>query len=204
VAELKKEERSARPIVGRAFLSRRCGVVLPDLGAQVTFWFLLTAGLALDLWSKIAVFDWLEQWGNSISIIDGFLQLVRAENTGAAFGIATGQRYLLITISVIALIVIFAVFLFSRAEQRAVHAALGLLAAGVCGNLYDRIFNDGRVRDFIDVVYWQGRHWPAFNTADSMLCVGVGLLIISTFWTSKHSLHRFTGRFSQTRAQRHK
>ena len=150
MTELEKEEGGARPALGQAFLSRRCGVVLPDFRAQVAFWLLLTAGLLLDLCSKSAVFDRLARRG-SVSIINGFLQLVRTENAGAAFGIATGQRYLLITVSIIALIVIFGVFLFSGAEQRLVHAALGLLAAGVCGNLYDRIFNDGRVRDFIDI-----------------------------------------------------
>ena len=60
------------------------------------------------------------------------------------------------------------------------HVALGLFTAGICGNLWDRIFNDGRVRDFIDIVYWPGKHWPAFNIADSMLCIGVGLMIISS------------------------
>ena len=55
--------------------------------------------------------------------------------------------------------------------------SLGLITAGVVGNLYDRLFNEGRVRDFIDVYrgHW---HWPAFNVADSLLCIGVGLIII--------------------------
>jgi signal peptidase II len=111
--------------------------------------------------------------------------LVVAENAGAAFGIAAGQRYLLVGVSVVALIIILAIFLLSGTERKLVHVALGLFTAGVCGNLWDRIFNNGLVRDFIDVVYWPGRHWPAFNVADSMLCIAVGLLIISTFSTKK-------------------
>jgi signal peptidase II len=83
--------------------------------------------------------------------------------------------------------VIFAFFLFSGTKQRLVHVALGLFAAGVCGNLYDRIFNDGLVRDFIDVYYRQ-YHWPAFNVADSMLCIAVGLGVISCFQVPKRSL----------------
>ena len=54
-----------------------------------------------------------------------------------------------------------------------VQVALGLFAAGVSGNLWDRIFNGGQVRDFIDVVYWPGRHWHTFNVADAMLCIAV-------------------------------
>jgi signal peptidase II len=188
MAELKKEENSARPSSGRFFLSRHAGVSLPDSKAHLIFWPLVAAGLVLDLWSKSAVFAWLQQQpGKSVSIIDGFLWLVIAENAGAAFGIATGQRYLLIAVSVIALVVILAVFLMSGTERRLMHVALGLFTAGVCGNLCDRIFNNGLVRDFIDVVYWPGKHWPAFNVADSMLCIAVGLLIISSFLSHKHS-----------------
>ena len=145
----------------------------------------MTIGIALDLWSKRAIFDRLQQQGNSISIIDGFLRLVMALNDGAAFGLFSGKPYLLVAVSIVALIAIFVIFLFSRTERRFVHIALALFAAGVCGNLYDRIFNNGLVRDFIDVVYWPGRHWPAFNIADSMLCIAVGLLVISTFLTGK-------------------
>lgn len=193
MSELKSEENSARPNSGRAFLScagkepwRSAG--LPDCKAHLIFWPILVLGLILDLWSKSAVFEWLGQKpGHILTLIDGLLQLVIAENAGAAFGIATGQRYLLVAVSVIALMVIFAVFLFSRTSRRSVHVALGLFAAGICGNLYDRIFNNGLVRDFIDVVYWPGKHWPAFNVADSMLCIGIGLVIISALVTEKSS-----------------
>ena len=105
------------------------------------------------------------------TIIDGFLRLQLAENPGAAFGIAAGQRFMLVAVSVAALVVFLAVFLFAGTDRKITHVALALFAAGVCGNLYDRLFNDGLVRDFIDVVYWPGRHWPAFNVADSLLCM---------------------------------
>jgi len=167
--------------------------VQSTISAYLIFPPLVLIGIISDLWSKKAIFNWLQsQPDETFSIIDGFLRLVRAQNAGAAFGIAYGQRYLLIAVSVIALIIIFAVF-FSKAGTKLVHISLALLAAGVCGNLYDRIFNGGWVRDFIDVVYWPGRHWPAFNIADSMLCVGVGLLIIASFftdWSSQIRAHR--------------
>lgn len=160
---------------------------MPDLAAQLIFWPLMAAGLTLDLWSKRVVFDWLRQeQSNSVSIINGFLQLVMALNDGAAWGLLSGKSYLLAAVSVVALIVIFAIFLLGGTRQKLVHIALALFAAGVCGNLYDRIFNNGLVRDFIDVYYRQ-YHWPAFNVADSMLCVGVGLMIISSFRAHKRS-----------------
>ena len=200
MGELKSEENKARPDSGRAFLfcadRHRCGGCLPDWKTQIVFWLIFVFGLTLDLWSKSAVFEWLKQKPSTTAVlIDGLLRLVMVKNAGAAFGVATGQFSLFVAMSVVALIVIFAVLLFGRTSRRLVHAALGLLAAGICGNLYDRIFNNGLVRDFIDVVYWPGRHWPAFNLADSMLCIGVGLVIISGLFTEKSS---------RRRAQQHK
>jgi len=182
MTETKAEENSAPSSFERAFLKRLSGS-LPDSKAHLIFWSLTLTGLALDLWSKKAVFDLLEDHGN-VLIINGFLRLVRVLNNGAAFGFFAGKPYLLAAISVIALVVILGVFLFSGTHNRLVHVALGLFTAGICGNLYDRIFNNGLVRDFIDV-YYRDYHWPAFNVADSLLCIGVGLLIISTFLTEK-------------------
>ncbi|MGA2322975.1 MAG: signal peptidase II [Sedimentisphaerales bacterium] len=148
------------------------------------FWSIFTGGLAFDLWTKSAVFGWLGGLqGQGIVIIDGFLRLQLAVNTGAAFGIAEGHRVMLVAVSVIALMVILAIFIFARGERKIGVVALALFAAGVSGNLYDRVFNGGLVRDFIDVVYWPGKHWPAFNVADSMLCTAVGLLIISSLFS---------------------
>jgi signal peptidase II len=153
---------------------------------HLIFWSIFAGGLAFDLWTKNAVFAWLgglrEQ---GVIIIDGFLRLQLAVNTGAAFGIAEGHRVMLVAISLVALVVILAIFILAHRERKIVVVALALFAAGVSGNLYDRAFNGGLVRDFIDVVYWPGRHWPAFNVADSMLCTAVGLLIISSLFSPK-------------------
>jgi signal peptidase II len=195
MADLNRQDNCARPDAGRTFLEHR-PFVRPSLAAHLLFWPSIIIGLALDLWSKNAVFNWLQRRQHSgVSIIDGFLQLVTAQNAGAAFGMAAGQRRLLIAVSLIALMIILVVFLFSATKQKVVYLALGLLAAGVCGNLYDRIFNNGLVRDFIDIVYWPGRHWPAFNIADTMLCIAVGLLVLSSL---------FTGRSSRKHAHQHR
>ncbi len=194
MTETKAEENSAPSSFERAFLKRLSGA-LPDLKAHLIFWSLTLTGLALDLWSKKVVFDWLgQQQSHNVSIINDFLRFVIAVNDGAAFGLFAGKPYLLAVVSVIALIVVLGVFLFSGTHYRLVHVALGLFTAGICGNLYDRIFNNGLVRDFIDV-YYRDSHWPAFNVADSLLCIGVGLLIISTFLTEKSA---------QKHAQQHK
>jgi signal peptidase II len=164
----------------------------PDFKGHLIFWSLLVFGLGADLWTKNAVFACLADRG-SISIIDGFLRLSIAVNDGAAFGILSGWSVFLMAGSFAALLIIISIFLFGGNRQKLVNISLGLFAAGVCGNLYDRVFNKGLVRDFIDVTYWPGRPpWPAFNVADSLLCIGVALLITSMVLTER--LNRKRGR----------
>ncbi len=152
---------------------------MPDRRTHLIFWPLTIGGLLLDLWTKKAAFNRLEL-GEIYPVIDGFFQLQRAENNGAAFGLFAGNYCFLVAVSSIAMVAIIGVFLFAGNRQKLVNIALGLFAAGVCGNLYDRAFNDGLVRDFIDF-YYRSYHWHTFNVADALLCVGVGLLMISTF-----------------------
>lgn len=187
MAEPGTEEGNARLTLSRALL-KQLPLVLPDSRAHLVFWSLLAGGLALDLWTKKAVFDWLKPH-EVLPVVNGFLQFVPALNDGAAFGWFAGRAYFLTAVSTVAIAAILGVFLLGGSRQRLVHVALGLFAAGVCGNLYDRIFNDGSVRDFIDV-YYRGYHWHTFNAADSLLCIGVGLLIISTSLIEKPARKR--------------
>jgi signal peptidase II len=189
--ELKINDSSARLNVEQVS-SNQMALALPDLKAHILFWFLTVAGLSLDLWTKKAVFEMLQD-KQSYSVISGFLQFNKALNEGAAWGILSGKSIFLMAVSIIALVIILAVFFSSGHQSRLIHVALGFFASGVSGNLYDRIFNDGLVRDFIDLHY-NNFHWPTFNVADSLLCIGVGLLIISTIFTEK---------LARKRAQQH-
>jgi signal peptidase II len=56
---------------------------------------------------------------------------------------------------------------------------LALVIGGAAGNVYDRL-TLGYVVDFISLHY-QDLYWPAFNVADSAICLGVGLLILDSF-----------------------
>ncbi len=164
-----------------SFLSKQ----ISASAAHLLFWPVFILGLAIDLWTKSLVFDWL---GSRVSqryiVWNGFFQLVLVENRGAAWGIAADKTVPLILISLFAIVIVFAVFLFLRKPRAVVVFSLALFAAGICGNLYDRVFNDGRVRDFLDF-YYRGVHFPAFNVADSMLTVAVFLLIIVTIFPPK-------------------
>ncbi len=161
----------------------------PDAKAHRIFWSIVIIGAGADLWSKWAVFKWLRDVpGQEYSVIDGLFNLVMRQNSGAAFSIAQGRTAILVAVSVIALAVVLGVFVFGRVHHRIVQAALALFAAGITGNLYDRAFNAGFVRDFLDF-YWRRAHWPAFNLADSMLCTAVGLLLLTNITSAFFQKH---------------
>jgi len=172
--------KQARPIKS---LISELKSMLVDFKGHLIFWPIAILGLIFDLWTKNAVFEML---GNDEAyiVINNFLELVERENPGAAWSIFTGRTTLLITVASFAIIILFLLFLFSGKQPRIIQIAMGFFAAGVTGNLYDRIFNGGLVRDFVRV-YYKKYEWPTFNVADSLLCVGVGLLIISIIFSTE-------------------
>jgi signal peptidase II len=154
----------------------------PDGRGWLLFAGIFLLGAGADLWSKQAVFDWLGPAGagNVCTVIPGLFRIAPCLNDGAAFSILRGQRFILAGVSVAAMIVICILFLMGRIQRRIFQIAAGCIAAGIVGNLYDRLFNEGLVRDFLDF-YIGSHHWPTFNIADSLLCVGVGLILLANF-----------------------
>jgi signal peptidase II len=172
-------QKDLQPETGRT--PDESSVRLPLSKAALLFWPVAIGGAALDLWSKHAVFEWLMRIPEQqYVLIDGFLRFILRENEGAAFSIFHGWRSFLVLISIVALLAEVVVFFSGVIRQKLVMFAMGCTAGGIVGNLYDRLFNEGAVRDFIDV-YVGSYHWPTFNVADSMLCIGVGLMLIANF-----------------------
>jgi signal peptidase II len=97
-------------------------------------------------------------------------------NDGAAWGIFSGHRLLLIVVSLCAAagIIIFRKKL--RITRRPRGIAFGLLLGGICGNLLDRL-RLGAVVDFIDI-HLPFYRWPTFNFADTAICLGVLILLL--------------------------
>ncbi len=114
----------------------------------------------------------------TIEVIPGLFNIVHVRNPGAAFGILKdggGWRTLfLIGISITALVII--VILIVNADAPMVRLSLSLIAGGAGGNLIDRI-RFGEVVDFMDF-HIGTYHWPAFNVADSVITIGVGMAIL--------------------------
>lgn len=135
---------------------------------------------ALDIYTKHLIqnaFEYAE-----LLKITRFFDLVRYHNEGAAFSFLSNaggwQKWFFSGISMIAILVI--TYLIKKHQsQKLFCLGLALLLGGAIGNLYDRL-TLGYVVDFLSfhVNDW---FWPAFNVADSAICVGVALLLIDSF-----------------------
>jgi len=133
--------------------------------------------LVLDQASKLYVDTRFELY-ESVPVIRGWFHLTYIRNKGAAFGIFADSAVrvpFFIGVTIIALLVIFWYLRRLRADQQLAAFSLALIFAGALGNFIDRV-RFGEVIDFLDV-FWRNYHWPAFNVADSAICVGVALLI---------------------------
>ena len=134
----------------------------------------------LDQSSKLLVLRFLGPTDERV-VIDGFFKFVHWGNTGAAWSLFRDRIELLAIVSGLALL---GLYLWRRHFY--LHLALGQLAfgliiGGICGNLFDRLYYH-QVIDFLRFYLYRrsGEQigFPAFNLADSAICVGVGLLIL--------------------------
>lgn len=127
------------------------------------------------------------RFGGDRSLIENFLNLSYAQNTGVAFSMLddhgdAGRWGLSALAGAAAVLVLFYFWRIPRTHDRLL-SALALLLAGIVGNLTDRV-RLGFVVDFIDVQFGSW-HYPTFNVADMAICVGAGLLILDMFLTRK-------------------
>jgi signal peptidase II len=112
-------------------------------------------------------------------LVGDLLQLHLTRNPGAAFSTGTAYTEVLSCVAIIAVGVVF--WLSRRLGSRLWAVALGVLLAGVVGNLTDRLFRapgplEGHVIDFLMLP-----HWPIFNVADMCINVAAGLVLLQAF-----------------------
>ena len=144
----------------------------------VIFGSIAIVGLVADQLTKLYIGRSMQLF-QSTPVIDGLFNITYVRNKGAAFSFLSHASWRLpffIAISAIAAVVIVIAFNRLRNDQRLAQVSLAMIFSGAVGNLIDRV-RQGEVVDFLDV-YWRAHHWPAFNVADSMICVGVALLAL--------------------------
>jgi lipoprotein signal peptidase len=136
--------------------------------------------LAADQASKWAVLNKLDIPPHGQMPVLPVFSIVKWWNRGVSFGMGNGvdasdmQRNLLVLLTLAILAALG--YMLRKADRTLVIVALGMIMGGAIGNLVDRI-HYGAVADFLYFHY--GRFdFPAFNVADSCVCVGVGLLLL--------------------------
>jgi len=141
----------------------------------------------LDQVTKLVVlrFLGLEQ---EHDVVPGFFKFVHWGNTGAAWSLFRHNNHILAGISAVAMIALWIFRRHFEADRPAGQAALGLLFGGIAGNLTDRVLPTRQhVIDFLRfyLVPREGGEmgFPAFNVADTAICIGVGLLLLLS-WQS--------------------
>lgn len=144
-------------------------------------WFFISAVIVvLDLYTKHLV-QQAFQYGEHLTITS-FFDLVRYHNEGAAFSFLADaggwQKVFFSAVSVVAIIVI-SYLIRKHQTEKLFCLGLALVLGGAVGNLYDRV-TLGYVVDFL-YFHYQSFYWPAFNVADSAICVGVALLLLDSF-----------------------
>jgi signal peptidase II len=155
---------------------------LRDVAAERSRLTLLVAigllALLLDQWSKAWIRSNLAP-GEGIAVWPGVMHLSHVWNRGAAWGMLSGQRLVLVGFSVLVLVGVASMVRDFAQRGHLATVGLGLIVGGAIGNLIDRVLL-GHVTDMFDMD--TGWHWlrtfPVFNVADSALTVGVCLLLI--------------------------
>jgi len=144
----------------------------------ILVWILIAAFVLLDQGSKLWDVHYV-RFQETLPVIPGFFNLTHVYNTGAAFSMLHDNNRFFILLSL-------AVFIVLIVLQRNFSAPLMqwgwlLLLSGIIGNVTDRILR-AHVVDFLDFQFGS-YHWPAFNVADSCICIAAGLFLIGSFQT---------------------
>ena len=136
--------------------------------------------IVLDQLTKMVVARTLSFPSERI-ILDGFFKLVHWGNTGSAFSMFQNSNGILALVSIGAIVLLYLTRHHFDAHTVQGQVALGLIFGGIVGNLLDRMIH----KHVIDFIYFYVNRrdgselgFPAFNIADSSICVGVGLLFV--------------------------
>lgn len=130
---------------------------------------------SIDQVSKYLVVNYFHK---DITIIKNTFYLIYTKNNGAAFSILTGKRLFLIIVTILIIAMIIYYIKKNNIKDKINIIAFSLVLGGSLGNLFDRLIR-GYVVDFISVKIFN-YNFPIFNIADSFICIGVFILVLTS------------------------
>ena len=145
------------------------------------------AVFAWDRWTKEIVETRLGAY-DTLVVIPNFFNIVHSRNPGVAFGILQDnpshtRTLLLVALSIVAILILAWMLWKIDRQDNLTATGLSLIFGGALGNVFDRAIH-GTVTDFLDF-YVGGYHWYTFNLADTAICIGAGLLILSMLLSNR-------------------
>ncbi len=161
---------STIPIEGAPERDRRSSGVSARLRRDAPFFLIAAAVIVLDQLTKAIIRGNLAL-GDAWPSDDWLVKITHVTNSGAAFGILQGQGLFLTITAFVGMAAIIFYYAYPPFEHGLLRVALGLQLGGAIGNLLDRL-RFGEVTDFI-----QFPHYPAFNVADSSICIGLAIIV---------------------------
>jgi len=140
----------------------------------ISFIVTIVVVIAASFITRFEIFKLVDQGITDVNLIPGILDYTYVRNTGAAFGLLSGKKYLLIAITAIIVIAILVYVVKNRKTINKVEKfALALMISGGFCNMYERVINDS-VLDYINI-----HLLPVFNVADIAITCGCILLFIA-------------------------
>lgn len=132
----------------------------------------------IDNFSKIYAMDHLKaEAGKEINFLPGFINIQYIENKGSAFGFNSNNLVASITLALLNTIIAFIFYLL--VYEKTYIISISILLGGAFGNLFNRIWNNGAVIDFL---FWKlFKPYSIFNIADFFVTFGIIILILSIF-----------------------
>jgi signal peptidase II len=157
---------------------------------KIKFIIIIIFAVFLDLLTKDLAFSYVKSFTISNNLqfnileVTDFFNLVIVWNNGVSFGMFSSfdnAKYFIFLINTLS--ITYLLFWLFRCKKSYIDLALSLIIGGALGNLIDRAIN-GAVADFLDFHLF-GYHWPAFNLADSIVFIGVFMLIFENQFIKK-------------------
>ena len=143
---------------------------------ELLYFGIIALGIIFDQVTKFLAAEFLSEnhkATKSIKIIGDFLKIRYAENRGMAFSMLSDERWVFMSVSTVAIVLMLGYLLFAADQPPLYMISVSVIASGGIGNMIDRVFL-GYVIDFVDVKYF-----AVFNGADTLVCVGAGLLALA-------------------------
>jgi signal peptidase II len=161
-----------------------------EAGKVKLFFGIIGPVVVLDVLTKYMVERHMRLY-QQVDLVGDYLRLTYIHNPGAAFGIHVGDysRMIFLTLSVVALIALAAMYWSTPARDKVRLSAISLICAGALGNLIDRVRSAQGVVDFIDVGIGDLR-WPVFNVADIAVTTGAIFLALSLWQEDREPRER--------------